>query len=79
MLQVIPQTRDEKIAMYLKLTRRELAGMLVAANDAVGALSRNHPWQIAIPAQTDPPPYPYVGTTWSPLNNLSRTPGELPQ
>ncbi len=79
MMQVIPQTRDEKIAMYMKLTKRELAEMLVASNEAVGALSQNHPWQITIPAPTPTPPYPYVGTTWSPLNNLSRTPGELPQ
>ena len=79
MIQVIPQTRDEKIAMYMKLTKRELAAMLVSANDAVNALSKQQQWQITIPAQTSTPPYPYVGTTWSPLNNLSRTPGELPQ
>lgn len=33
MLCMIEQTRDEKIAMYLKLTKRELAEMLINCND----------------------------------------------
>ena len=64
MIQVIPQTRDEKIAMYMKLTRRELAEMLVASNEAVHALSQNHPWQITIPAEPATPPYPTI--RWAP-------------
>ena len=40
-MSVIEQTRDEQIAMYLKLTERELAEMLVNANEAlVMALER---------------------------------------
>ena len=35
MMYVIPQTRDEKIAMYMKLTKREIAEMLVNSNDAL--------------------------------------------
>ena len=60
MIRVIPQTRDEKIAMYMKLSRRELANMLVASNEVVHALSQNHPWQITIPAQPATPPLPFV-------------------
>ena len=37
MVQVIEQTREEKIAMYLKLTKQELAEMLTTANDAIGS------------------------------------------
>ncbi|MEE8607232.1 MAG: hypothetical protein V3S55_06500 [Nitrospiraceae bacterium] len=70
MIQVIPQTRDEKIAMYLKLTKRELAEMLVGANEAVSLLSGQQQWQITIPDQTYSPPAPITTTTWSPLNNL---------
>ena len=33
MLQIIEQTREEKIAMYMKLTKRELAEMLINCND----------------------------------------------
>ena len=75
MIQVIPQTRDEKIAMYMKLTKRELAEMLVGSNEAVNVLSQQQQWQITIPAgdqQADAPAAPMGGTTWSPFNNLSR-------
>ena len=60
MIRVIPQTRDEKIAMYMKLTRRELAEMLVSANEAVNVLSRQQQWQITIPSQTYTPPAPIL-------------------
>lgn len=33
MLQTVEQTRDEKIAMYMKLTKRELAEMLANCNE----------------------------------------------
>lgn len=33
MMQVIPQTRDEKVAMYMKLTKRELVEMLLNNQD----------------------------------------------
>ena len=32
MLTVVPMTRDEKVAMYMKMTKRELAEMLEHAN-----------------------------------------------
>ena len=35
MMSVIEQTRDEQIAMYLKLTKRELTERLVNANEAL--------------------------------------------
>lgn len=39
MMQVVKQARGEKIAMYMKLSKRELAEMLVNANDALAARS----------------------------------------
>ncbi len=36
-MSIIPQTAEEKIAMYLKLTKRELAIMLVNSNEALEA------------------------------------------
>ena len=63
MIRVIPQTREEKIAMYLKLSRRELAEMLTTANEHVEALSKQQQWQITIPAQAYTPPLPGVTTT----------------
>ena len=41
MLQVIEQTREEKIAMYMKLTKQEIAGMLVNANSALESALRH--------------------------------------
>ena len=35
MITIIPMTRDEKIAMYMKVNKRELAEMLVNANAAI--------------------------------------------
>ena len=39
MLRLIPQTRDEKIAMYLKCNKRELAEMLTTANEHIDRLT----------------------------------------
>ena len=39
MLYIVEQTRDEKIAMYMKLRKREIAEMLVNANDALHHLT----------------------------------------
>ena len=36
MYQIVSQTRDEKLAMYMKLTKRELAEMLVNCNALLG-------------------------------------------
>ena len=35
MMRIIEQTRDEKIAMYMKLTKREIAEMLVNSSEAL--------------------------------------------
>ena len=37
MLSVIPQTRDEKIVMYMNLSKRDLAEMLVNCDAAMAA------------------------------------------
>lgn len=68
MMSVIEQTRDDKIAMYLKLTKRELAEMLVNANEALAmTLERS----VSLPGTTTSPPC----TMWlAPLPN--RTPGD---
>ena len=42
MMQVIKQTRDEKIAMYMKSTKMELAGMLAARDDALERVQEAH-------------------------------------
>ena len=43
MLQVIEQTRDEKIAMYMRCTKRELAEMLLNCNEALSARNQVEP------------------------------------
>ena len=65
MLQVIPQTRDEKIAMYLKLTKRELAEMLVSANEVPATITQ--PWSPPLPPKYILQPVT-VTTTWPPPN-----------
>lgn len=35
MMRLIEQTRDEKVTMYMKLTKRELIEMLINANAAL--------------------------------------------
>lgn len=38
MVQVVEQTHEEKIAMYMKLSKRELAEMLINANIVLESL-----------------------------------------
>ncbi len=38
MMQVIEQTRDERIAMYMKLRKAKLAEMLLNCNEALDSL-----------------------------------------
>ncbi len=38
MTQVVEQTRDEKIAKYMKLTKRELVERLINTNEALDKL-----------------------------------------
>ena len=66
MFRLVEQTHDEKIVMYLNLTKRELAEMLVNCNEALGVLQRG---------QSIPPPDirtttapPYGGTSWGPAS-----------
>jgi hypothetical protein len=40
MTQVVEQTRDEKIAKYMKLTKRELVERLVNSNEALDKLRK---------------------------------------
>ena len=54
MFRVIEQTHDEKIEMYMKLTKRELATMLANANDAIDLLQKQD-WV------SPPPVIPWVG------------------
>lgn len=44
-LQVVQQTREEKIKMYMKLTKKQLAEMLVNCNDMLDRLSGWPPQQ----------------------------------
>ena len=37
--QVVEMTREEKIAMYMKLTKRELIEMLIHCNELLGKMS----------------------------------------
>ena len=40
MTKVIKQTRDEKIAMYMRLTKRELVKRLVNSDEALNKLQK---------------------------------------
>ena len=62
MMQVIEQTRNEKLAMYMKLTRRELAEMLVNANDALQSLAMSQLCPVHV--------IPAGGVTWVGDNNI---------
>ena len=53
MMRVIAQTRDEKITMYMKLTKRELVEMLVNANKALEG--RPSAWEV-VPYPLTPGP-----------------------
>ena len=46
MWHVIKQTHDEKIAMYMKLTKRELAEMLANCNEALSARAAVEPVKV---------------------------------
>ena len=55
MMQVIPQTHDEKVKMYMKCSKRELTEMLINSNDALG-------WALSRPKELSKP---YLGTTYT--------------
>lgn len=58
MVQVIEQTQEEKMAMYMKLSKKEIAAMLIQAN--------NH---LAILMVPNPVPVPWVApiVEWPPF------------
>lgn len=41
MMHIIPQTREEKIAMYMKLNKKELAEMICNCNEMIDFFIRN--------------------------------------
>lgn len=76
MFQIIEQTFEEKMAMYMKLSKKELAQMLIAANEHLGARQQVviYPQQLQ-PVPTYPNPYdliwviPQPGTIMYSTNN----------
>ena len=40
MLQIVEQTKEEKMAMYMKLTKKQIAEMLINCNDIITALTQ---------------------------------------
>ena len=40
-MQIVEQTKEEKLAMYMKLTKKELANMLIACNDLLDNIPPN--------------------------------------
>ncbi len=42
-VQVVEQTHDEKIAMYMKSTKRELVEMLINCNEIIARRAKSHP------------------------------------
>jgi hypothetical protein len=64
-VQVVEQTRDEKIKMYMKLTKREIIDMLLVNQQYVGIIRPQQPLPIPITPQRrrDDPSFPYPGPT----------------
>ncbi len=60
MMKIIQQTREETLAMYMKLTKHELAEMLANANDAIDRLQQV---QLPVPATRIPKFHPHFPTT----------------
>lgn len=71
MLAIIHQTTEEKLTMYMKLTKHELAVMLVNSNEALDAAllrERNPPLYVEpTPIDREPLVTPVHVTTWSRL------------
>jgi len=40
MLQIVEQTKEEKMAMYMKLPKKQIAEMLINCNDIITALTQ---------------------------------------
>ena len=46
MYQIIEQTHDEKIRMYKKLSKKELAGMIIECNRLLGTIYESAKYEI---------------------------------
>ena len=66
MMHIIPQTRDEKLAVYMKLTKRAVAEMLVNCNDA---LDSRPPAPVRVEATT----WAWYGAWQSTTTDMSST------
>lgn len=56
-MQIIQMTKEERIAMYMKLSKREIAELLVNSNDALyNLLETQQPKWIQFPQAPDPIP-----------------------
>jgi hypothetical protein len=74
MLQIIEQTDEEKLAMYMKLDKEEIAKMLIQSNKHLDALIAKQPY---ITPQTPFPSWPvtcqpsneWEGKPWHGLNH----------
>ncbi len=53
MIQEVPITREEKIAMYMTIDKRLLAEMLVEANDVIDIVAVNRGITIEPPNETE--------------------------
>lgn len=70
----VPKTRDQKISMYMKMTKRELILILMANEQIVRSLEAivNEP-----PIIVRKEPWPYTTTTTAPYSVVwGRTPKE---
>jgi len=55
MIQIVEQNREERIVMYMKLSRRELAELIVNCNDIIDSMSKNLVYKVVekIPVTCD--------------------------
>lgn len=40
MMQIIPQTHDEKVKMYMECSKKKLIEMLIQCNNIIGSLTK---------------------------------------
>lgn len=66
-IQIVEQTDEEKLKMYMKFTKEELAKMLIQANKILGNITQPYfPYNPYCPPDVPYPVYPYptiTGTT----------------
>ncbi len=69
MMQMIDQTPEEKVAMYMKLTKRELVAMLIANQDIIANLA-SPSYKVIGDFKTSLPPQ----NTWDEIRTNSPSP-----